>query len=278
MRIETNRRVPVVVGVLALAAVCVVALVATGTASASKTSKPLIDVEGSSYTNTPGITGQTSQQTQFSTAATEAKDGTVSGTFSEQLYNVAQDGTLTEIANNNVNVDCLTADKKTGTVWFSGLVTSGSDQRLPPEQQTQEQQIISNGQLILIGRFRDTNGDGIVDERSLFVAHATQPYANALVLSSDIGTLSSPWFINGNATSPATACLQQDNDYISADYRVVHYHGIGVQWLEPDDATTVGNPVQGTALDMANPPPASIYNVSSVTRTLLSPTLFLTIK
>jgi len=218
------------------------------------------------------------QQARFSMSANEAHDGTVSGTFAEQLYNVAQDGTLTQISTNNVNVTCLSADKRTGTVWFSGLVTAGSDQRLPSEQQVQEQQIISAGQMILIGRFRDTNGDGIADERSLFSDHATQPYANALLSKSDKGTISSPWFINGNATSAASACLLRDSDYIGADYIVDQPNKNSVQWLDTNDANTVGNPFAGTAANLSSPPPASVYNFSSTTRTLLSPLLFLAIK
>jgi hypothetical protein len=122
-------------------------------------------------------------------------------------------------------------------VWFSGLVTAGSDQRLPSEQAAQEQQIINGGKLILIGRFRDTNGDCIADERSLFVTHATSPFPNALGSLSDNGTVGSSWFITGNATSAASACLLHNSDYISADYEVLNRLTNDVQWLQPDDVT-----------------------------------------
>jgi hypothetical protein len=263
-----------------LLAICAAAFLTAGEASAAK-NQPLIDVEGSSYTQTSNVTGtQVIQQTNFSMHAKEAQGGTVSGTFSEKLYNVATDGTLTQIASNNVNVDCLSADKTSGTVWFSGVVTAGIDQRLPLEQQTQEQQIVNAGQLILIRRFRDSNADGIVDERSLFVTHAAQPWPNALVSNNDDGTISSPWFISGNATSPATACLDRDSDYITADYRVVFtlpaQNFSSVQFLTPDDRTPVGGLVDGDVIGY--PPAASMYSVASATRTLLSPTLVLKIR
>jgi hypothetical protein len=281
MTVRRRKGVRAAFGALVVAFVCAGALVTSGAASASK--KPLIGVAGSSYTQTLGITGQVTQQTNFSMSANQAQDGTVSGTFSYQQYNVAANGgLLDQVAGYNVLVECLSADKTSGTVWFSGLVTSGFDQQQLAEEQTQEQQIIGARQLILVGRFRDTNGDGIADERSLFVTHATQPYPNALISHSDLGTINSPWFINGNATSPANACLNRDSDYIEADYAVAKAanpaHPFGsVQWLAPDDSTSVGSPVVGTAANMANPPAASVYSLASFARTLLSPTLNLTI-
>jgi hypothetical protein len=258
-------------------ALCV--LVGAPTASAAKNGPPLINVEGNSYTQSTDPTGRVvTGQDNFSMAAKESRAGSVSGTFTEQLYSVARDGTLTQIGHNDVNVECLSADKTTGTVWFSGLVTAGNDQRLPTEQQQQEQNIISSGNLILLGRFRDTNGDGIADERSLFLTDATTGYPNALLLSSDNGTVTSPWFISGDGTSAASACLLHDNGYLAADYNVVDGPTNQVQWLEPDDSTPVGSPITGTAAALSSPPSQSVYSVASFTRTLLSPTLYLTIR
>jgi hypothetical protein len=73
-----RREFPAAFGVLALTSVCMVALVATGTASANKKpGAPLIDIGGSSYTNVTDTTGQVViAQTQFSMTAREARDGT----------------------------------------------------------------------------------------------------------------------------------------------------------------------------------------------------------
>ena len=256
---------------------CAVAWAVTGTASAAKNGPPLINIEGSSYTNNRVVNGLT-RQTQFSMAAKESRDGTISGTFADQLYNVAPDGTSTQIAFTNMTVACLSADTVTGTVWFSGQVTAADDQRLPSAAQAQEQQILDDGNLILIGRFADPNGDGIVDTRSVFGTLATTGYPNAFVASSDNGVITSPWFINGNGTSAANACLLHDSAFTAADYKVVDGETNQVQWLAPDDATTVGDPFTGTAANLSDAPAQSIYGVASITLTLLSPTLELTIR
>jgi hypothetical protein len=43
------------------------------------------------------------------------------------------------------------------------------DQRVSAELLQQEQGILAQGKLIVVGRFQDTNGDGIADVRSLFL-------------------------------------------------------------------------------------------------------------
>lgn len=253
------------------------ALVATATAGASKDRPPLIRVNGSSYTNNRVVNGLI-RQTQFSMRATGTPSGEVAGTFSYQLYNVAPDGTRTQIASTDAKLACLSADKATGTVWFSALVTAVDDQRLPSEQQTQMQQINNDRNLMVVGRVADTTGDGIADTRSVFITEATTGYPNALVASADNGTVTGPWFINGQGTSAANACLLHDSGYTFADYRVIDGPTNQVHWLEPDDATTVGSPFTGTAANLTNPPAQSIYNLSGATATLLSPTLELKIR
>jgi hypothetical protein len=172
----------------------------------------------------------------------------------------------------------LSTDKSTGTVWFSGLVTAGNDLRLPVGMQQQEQSIIAAGNMILYGRLRDSNGDGSADQRSLFITQATTAYPNALLSSGDNGTIATPWFINGNATSAGTACLLHDSAFQTADYEVVDGPSNQVQWLEPDDSTPVGSPITGTATNLMNPPAQSVYSLASINRTLLSPTLYMTLR
>jgi hypothetical protein len=264
-------------GVAAVIAVCAITGVATGIASVAKNGPPLINIEGSSYTNNRVVNGLT-RQTRFSLAAKEARDGTVSGTFAYQLYNVAPDGTSTEIASTDADVACLSADKTTGTVWFSALVSSVSDQRLPSELQAQMQQIRSDANLIVIGRFADTNADGSADTRSVFVTDAITAYPNALLSSGDDGMVFGPWFIDGMGTSAANACLLHDNAYTGASYRVIDGPTNQVQWLEPDAVTTIGSPFTGTATNLSNPPAQSISSVAGFTLQLLSATLDLTIR
>jgi hypothetical protein len=265
---------------LVCAGVAVVALggaALVATAAAGSNNAPTIAIQGNTYANTVVISGQVTQQIQFSMDAQSGGKAPTSGWFEDQFYNVGQDGTLSQVAYNNVKIQCLSADKSTGTVWFSGLVTAGNDLRLGDTQQ-QEQNIIAARQLILYGRLRDSNGDGSADQRSLFITQATTAYPNAYLSSGDNGTISTPWFINGNATSAATACLSHDSAFQTADYQVVDGPTNQVQWLEPDDSTTVGSPITGTASNLANPPSGSVYNVASIQRTLGSASLYMKLR
>jgi len=251
-----------------------------------------IGADGCSYTESTDITGHTvTSQTEFSIGA-GASNGSASGSFAVQtsgcltngVFNSSCSGpdkTLYQLAYNNVNVECLSADASTGTIWFSGRVVAGDDLRLPAEQRQQQQSIIAAGNLILVGRFTDQNHDGIADNRSLFLSMATTGYPNALLQSGDNGTITNPWFLQpiadaaGGSLTAANACLTHDNAYLQADYKVVNGPLNQVQWLQLDDVTTVGNPITGTASNLANPPPASSYSLAAVNRTLLSPTLFM---
>ena len=160
--------------------------------------------------------------------------------------------------------------ERSGHCWFRSAPAG--------EVQAQEQQIIDDGNLNLWMRLSDTNGDGIVDKTSFIVWNATTAYPNALLESSDNGTVFGPWWITGNGTSAANTCLLHDDAYGVADYKVVDGPNNQVQWLEPDNVTTVGNPFTGTAANLADPPPASVFNISWFTLTPLSPTLDLTIR
>ena len=272
-----RRPLVAVTGVIAAAALAVAALMVTTAAAGSNA--PSIEIQGNTYNNTTGITGQfVAQQTQFSMNARSGGKTPTNGWFEDQFYNVAQDGTLTQVASNNVHVQCMSADTSTHTVWFSGLVTAGTETRVPASVQQQEQSIIAAGNLILYGRLHDGNGDGSADQRSLFVTQATTAYANAYLSSDDNGTIASPWFINGNPTSGATACLQHDGMFQTADYQVVNGPTNQVQWLDPNDEPTVGPAFTGTAANMANPPTASVYSLAPFNRTLLSPTLYMTLR
>lgn len=263
------------VSVVVLGGTAVVATAAAG----SKGAAPSIEIQGNTYASSAGITGQNGQQLQFSMNAQSGGKTATSGWFEDQFYNVAQDGTLSQVAHYNVKVECLTDDKSTGTVWFSGLVTAGDDLRLGAEVDQQQQTIIAAGNMILYGRLRDSNGDGSADQRSLFITQATTAYPNAYLSSGDNGTIASPWFISGNATSAATACLLQDTAFQTADYQVVDGPSNQVQWLDPN-----GNPlnppviVTGTAANMSNPPAQSVYSLASINRALQSPTLYMTLR
>jgi hypothetical protein len=273
-----RRLLAAVTGVAAVVALGVAALMVAAAAARPTNNAPSIEIQGNTYANTTGVTGQVVQQIQFSMGARSGGKTPTSGWFEDQFYNVIQDGTFSQVSYNNVKVDCLSADKSTGSVWFSGVVTAGNDLRLPAEMQQQEQSIIAAGNMILYGRLRDSNGDGSADQRSLFVTQATTAYPNALLSSADNGTIATPWFINGNATSAATACLLHDSAFNTADYDVVDGPSNQVQWLEPDDTTTVGGPITGTATNLMNPPAQSVYSIASINRTLLSPTLYMTLR
>jgi hypothetical protein len=264
-----------VAGVTVLALAVAAVMVATAAAGSNA---PSIEIQGNTYANTTGITGQVAQQIQFSMNARSGGKTPTSGWFEDQFYNVAQDGTLSQVSYNNVQVQCLSADTSTHTVWFSGLISAGDDLRQPASVQQQEQSIISAGKLILYGRLHDGNGDGSADQRSLFVTQATTAYPNAYLSSADNGTIANPWFISGNATSAASACLAHDSAFQAADYQVVDGPTNQVQWLDPNDSTTVGSPITGTATNMANPPAQSIYSLASINRTLLSPTLYMALR
>ena len=272
-------RTVTVSAVVAVAALATALLLITATtAGASKTNSPAIQIQGNTYANTSNVTGtQVALQTQFGMSAQIGTTGAASGWFEYQQYSVAQDGTLTQVAFNNVKVQCLSADKNSGTVWFSGTVTAGNDTRIPADEQAQEQSLIAADQLILFGRLRDTNNDGSADQRSLFVTQATMPEPNAYLSSADNNTIANPWWIGGNATSPDTACLLHDTAFQTADYQVVDGPTNQVQWLTPDDSTTVGSPFTGTAANLSNPPTQSVYSLASINRTVLSPTLYLKI-
>jgi hypothetical protein len=266
-------------GVAAVAALVVALLMVGAAAAGSRSAAPTVEIQGNTYSNTTGITGQVVQQTQFSMNAQSGGKAPTSGWFEDQLYNVNGDGTLSQVAFYNVKVKCMSANKSTGNVWFSGLVTAGDDQRLGgtgTAERQQLQNIIAAGNLILYGRLHVSNGSA--DQRSLFVTQATTAYPNAYLSSGDDGTLASPWFISGNATSAASACLLHDNAFQTADYQVVDGPSNQVQWLEPDDTTTVGSPFAGTAANMMSPPTASVYSLASFNRTLGSPTLYVTLR
>lgn len=268
--------------VLTMASVATVVLFATGLgsviATAAAGNAPSIEIQGNTYANTTGIRGQVIEQVQFSMNAQSGGKAPTSGWFEDQFYNVNADGTLSQVSYYNVKVQCLSADKSTGTVWFSGLVTAGNDLRQPAEQQTQAQSIIAAGNLILYGRLHDSNNDGSADQRSLFNTQATTAYPNALLSSADNGTISTPWFISGNATSAASECLLHDSAFQQADYQVVDGQSNQVQWLAPDDSTTVGSQFTGTAANMASPPAASLYSIASINRALGSPTLYMRLR
>ena len=273
--------------------VCCAALALTvgviaGGAAAAKNGPPLISVEGGSYTQTTSITGsQVTGRLDFTVDGRKARDGSVVGTFGFQQYGCLTNGsfdpicsgsdtTLHQVAYENAKVACFAADAATRTVWFSGRVVATDDQRISAELLQQEQGLLAQGKLIVVGRFQDTNGDGIADVRSLFLTQATTPYPNALTTDGEIG---SPWFLSAAGySSAANACLQRDQAYLSADYQVVNGSTNGVQWLDPNDATPIGSPITGNAANMANPPAASLYSLAPFNRTLLSPNLKLTIR
>jgi hypothetical protein len=224
----------------------------------------------------------------FSIDARKLRNGSMKGTLNFQDYNCLTDGsfdplcsgpdkTLHQVAHQDAKIACLTADAATRTVWFSAHVKGLDDQRIPAELLQKEQGILAQGKLIVIGRFRDADGDGTADVRSLFLTLATAAYPNALTTNGTIGT---PWFISAAGySSAANACLQRDNAYVSADYQVVNGSTNTVQWLDPiDGSTPIGSPVTGSAGNMANPPPAAQYSLSSINRTLLSPNLTLAIR
>jgi hypothetical protein len=274
-----------------LLVLCAALALTLGVASAfaGKNGPPLINLEGSSFTQTSNVTGtQVTGQLDFTVDAKEARNGSITGTFASQQYACLTNGlfdpscsgpdtTLHQVGYENANVACLTADAATKTVWFSAQVTAVDDQRIAPELRQQEQNILAQGKLIVIGRFRDTNGDGIADVRSLFPTGSTSPFPNVLRTNNEIG---SPWFIYATAySSAANACLQRDGAYQSADYKVVNGAANIVQWLDPsDDTTPIGSPITGTATNMANPPAAALYSLAPFNRTLLSPNLNLTIR
>jgi hypothetical protein len=263
--------------------------VGVAAAFAGKNGPPLINLEGSSFTQTSNVVGtQVTSQLDFTVDAKKARNGSITGTFAFQQYACLTNGfydpscsgpdkTLHQVGYENANVACLTADAATKTVWFSAQVTAVDDQRIAPELLQQEQNILAQGKLIVIGRFRDTNEDGIADVRSLFPTGSTSPFPNALTTDHAIG---SPWFIYAAGySSAANACLQRDGAYLSADYEVVSGAANIVQWLDPsDDSTPIGSPIPGTASNMANPPPAAQYSLAPFNRTLLSPNLNLKIR
>jgi hypothetical protein len=263
--------------------------VVTGGTATAKNGPPLISVEGGSYTVTTSITGsQVTGRLDFTIDGRKARDGSMVGSFGLQQYACLTNGsfdptcsgpdtTLYQVAYENAKVACFAADAATRTVWFSGQVVAVDDQRIPAELLQQEQGILAQKKLIVIGRLQDTNGDGTADVRSLFMTVATTSYPNALTTDGDLG---SPWFISAAGySSAANACLQRDNAYLSADYDVVNGSTNTVQWLDPnDDITPIGSPITGTAANMANPPAAARYSLAPFNRTLLSPNLKLTIR
>jgi hypothetical protein len=255
--------------------------VAAAVAGNTKKPPPLIDLKGGSYTTSVSPVGAVvTGRVQFNINAQESAAGAVSGTLAVQVYGCLTNGTfdptcsgpdttLYQLGHTDVKIACLSADKPSGTVWLSGRVLDGDDQRVPAELRQQEQDIIAQRNMIFVGRFQDINGDGTADNRSLFLTLATTSYPNVLTTNGDIGT---PWY-NGT-TSGASACLARDSGtYIQADYQVVNGAANTVQWLEPDDSTPVGSPFQGTAANLATPPAASLYNLASITRVLQSPGL-----
>jgi hypothetical protein len=278
-----------VAGTLITAAI---AMAFAGTAGAAKSAGSKIDVKGGSYTvATSPVGGVVLGRVEFNVDAT-SRDGRVSGSLAVRNFGCLTDGafdpscsgpdkTLYQVGFDDVEIDCLVGDATTRTVWFSGRTLQGDDQRLPEELRLQEHGIIAQGNEIVLGRFQDVNGDGSADLRSLFLSMATTPYPNALT---EDGAIGSPWYLQRNADlvggslNAANACLARNAMYVNADYEVVHGHRPNtVQWLS-GDGRPLGSPITGTAVNLAYPPSAALYDLSGVTRILQSDNLSLSIK
>src|SRR5712692_9271054 len=225
---------------LCCAAIALTVGVATAIAGGNaKKPPPAIDLKGGSYTVSTSILGTVvTGRVQFSINAQKSATGAVAGTLAMQVYGCLTNGaydpgcsgpdtTLYQLGYTDVKIACLSADKPSGTVWLSGRVLGGDDQRLPAEPHQQEQDIIGQKNMIFVGRLQDINGDHTADNRSLFLNMATTSYPNASTTNGDIET---PWF-NGT-TSGDSACLARDGGpYNEADYRVVNGAANTVQWL-----------------------------------------------
>lgn len=143
--------------------------VASATSGVAKNGPPLIDLQGSSYTQTTlpiGVNQVVVGELDFSIDARKLRNGSMKGTLNFQDYNCLTDGsfdplcsgpdkTLHQVAHQDAKIACLTADAATRTVWFSAQVKGLDDQRIPAELLQKEQGILAQGKLIVIGRFRE---------------------------------------------------------------------------------------------------------------------------
>jgi hypothetical protein len=246
---------------------------------------PSISVQGNSSSVTTGIVGNTVTGRYAVSFHAKLSNGIVSGTLATKIYGCLTGGSfdptcsgpdtsLHQLGYQDVEIDCLAADPATRTVWFSGRTLAAEDQRLPEELANQEQQIIANGDEYLFGRLRDLDGDGSADVRSLFLGLARAAYPNAVTIDDSI---ENPWFIARGWTA-ASACLDHDAAFVTADYQVVDGATNWVQWLEPDDTSPVGPPFPGSAANLSVPPAQSRYDLSGVSRTLQTDGLSLILK
>ena len=86
-------RLAAITGMTVLAALAVAALMVVTAAAGSNA--PSIEIRGNTYANTFGITGQVTQQIQFSMDARSGGKTPTNGWFEDQVYTPAQNGTLT---------------------------------------------------------------------------------------------------------------------------------------------------------------------------------------
>jgi hypothetical protein len=273
-----------VVGV-ACGATIIAALMAPALLLAAPGKHPSISVQGNSSSVTTGIVGNTVTGRYTVSFHAKLRNGIVSGTLATKIYGCLTGGSfdptcpgpdtsLHQVGYQDVEIDCLAADPATRTVWFSGRTLAAEDQRLPEQLADQEQQIIANGDEYLFGRLRDLDGDGSADVRSLFLGLARTAYPNAVTIDDSI---ENPWFI-APGWSAASACLDHDAAFVTADYQVINGSTNSVQWLEPDDTTPVGPPFTGSAANLSVPPAQSRYDLSGITRTLQTDGLSLILK
>jgi hypothetical protein len=131
-------------------------------------------------------------------------------------------------------------------------------------------QNVQQGRMAIGGRFRDTNGDGLAEESSIFNDFSTVALPNALSTNGMVA--GAPYYPDLAPVDAKTLCHQRDAMFVAADYRVVNGVTNTVQW-QSEDGNLVGSSFVGTAEALAAIPSGVEYSFASVKRDLTYSTM-----
>jgi hypothetical protein len=263
-----------------LLALMFLAVCANGVESMAQSSPTLVGVG----LTQSGITGQASGLFSFTFNVTNLGDTSVSKHLSSQTILLSSQGStavgdIDQTSTSLINIQCL---QTSGNVaWWSGTVFFFTpDPRVNTATNTQILNDVSLNTYVIGGKIIS----GVQpEERSLFLSGANVPEVS-LANAGTIGSVSVS--ILGN--SGTSFCKLQDKMFAgNADFLQLNTvsrgnvtsrncvtgqlptnRGVGlcdIQWLDPSDTISEGV-VNNTPANLANPPSASLYDLSGVTR------------
>lgn len=245
----------------------------TGSAALSS-STPSPTLVGVGLTQSVNITGQVSELFSFTFNVTNLGDKTVSQHLSSQtLLLSSNSGGIDQTSTSLINIQCLQTSGN--TAWWSGtefLFTP--DPRINAATNSQVLNDVSLKRYIVGGKIIS----GVPEQRSLFLSGANV----SEVSLNDAGSINS-LSVSILGTSGTSFCKLNDAMLAGfADYlQLTTKNGLSgcitgrppntgqvlcdIQWLDPSDTISEGV-VPNTPTNLSNPPAASIYDLSGLTR------------